>query len=712
MKSAFELVSAPSTGASPAPAALCLALAIAATLLAGACGTQYGDPVGRIGAADAGSADAAPDAARLPDGAGAGDRQSMPPTPDGSVGTLSDQLPEFCTADGWCGADLTFSAVWGAAANDVWVAAKGLGDNPAASALLHYDGQAWTTVLGNAVSFYGAEQSDLAALWGSGSADVWAAGSAGALLHWNGAAWSGFYVGAATPLKAIWGSADDDVWAVGDAGSVVHWNGSAWEPRSGPYQPGGITSVDLSGVWGSAGDDVWAVGAGGVVLHWNGAGWSQYADAFGGTPTGADLKAVWGSAGDDVWAVGAGGVVLHWDGISWSISSATVPTTEALQAVWGSGRDDVWAAGAGGTLVHWTGVAWYTAPAQTAETLASVWSSGSGEIWAVGGRGAAVHWNGATWSATPARPLSTDLFAVFAAAPGEVWVAGAGGVIGRWDGTSWTKVVKGAADLRAIWAGPQDTVFVVGATGVILQCGYSSGFSVSCQSLATGGEAPPIDLTAVWAFDDSNIWIGGTGDALSRNGGNDWQTVPTPTRTDVSSIWGVAPDDVWVATDSDVVLHWDGATWSSVTLDAVVAGDISWRVVTGTASDDVWLTGVVSLGPSGSFPVVSHWDGSAWAQPVGDATLLPRLPSPLLVVGAWSGAPAELWLASAQGYASAPSYFSGLRSMMHWSAGAWSRSATGARTDLYAVSGDGADDLWAVGVGGLVLHRRTAGPGE
>jgi hypothetical protein len=51
------------------------------------------------------------------------------------------------------------------------------------------------------------------------------------------------------------------VWAIGSVGAALHWNGSSWSPSA-------TGSVEhLIGLWGSGSGNVWAVGAAGVILR-------------------------------------------------------------------------------------------------------------------------------------------------------------------------------------------------------------------------------------------------------------------------------------------------------------------------------------------------------------------------------------------------------------------------------------------------------------
>src|SRR5947207_14074353 len=93
------------------------------------------------------------------------------------------------------------------------------------------------------------------------------------IRHWRGI---GGLNGAQTqlpsshPLQAIWGSGASEIWAVGDSGAIVHYDGSAWS-----LIPNSPTTATLHGVWGAAANDVWAVGDSGLILHFDGSGWSK-----------------------------------------------------------------------------------------------------------------------------------------------------------------------------------------------------------------------------------------------------------------------------------------------------------------------------------------------------------------------------------------------------------------------------------------------------
>ena len=214
-------------------------------------------------------------------------------------------------ADHWAGAppwtaaslgdNRAARALWGSGPSDVWTS------DCAAGYLGHWDGTGWSHL----------ESIDNGrAIWGSGSGDVWMIegycdgfsvdSGPSSLIHWKGI--SGSYIAGKDTqfttthnLHAIWGSGTSDIWAVGDSGAIVHYNGTAWS-----LSTNSPTAVGLHGVWGTRPDDVWVVGEGGVILHFDGSRWSQSV-----SPTTRALRSTWGSSSGDVWAVGDSGTVVH-----------------------------------------------------------------------------------------------------------------------------------------------------------------------------------------------------------------------------------------------------------------------------------------------------------------------------------------------------------------------------------------------------------------
>jgi hypothetical protein len=343
------------------------------------------------------------------------------------------------------GLDWTFStsgtgvdlrAVWGSGPGDVWAVGDG--------AILRWNGAVWSIVVGGPAAPLTTQS--LLRVWGTGPDDVWTVGSGNtqfgvpsAVLHWNGTAWSVVTSAAQVPVLASgWSTSSSDIWfvgaAVGGGGGVVRLNG----PSGTPLALGApLSSTNLSDVWGSGPDDVWVVGGnpngplgeGGSILHWDGSSWSvppvSFAIAIYYAPF---LTTIWGSGRDDVWAAG-GGWLLHWDGATWS--RVQIPGVAMITRVWGSRPNDVWAVGFD-SVMHWNGIAW-TLTCRPPSPFRVVAGSGPNDVWfttdASGYHGnltTTLHWDGTHFTSSVLRFGLHDLWV---SGPGDVWGVGATGTI-------------------------------------------------------------------------------------------------------------------------------------------------------------------------------------------------------------------------------------------------------------------------------------------
>src|SRR5262249_32758522 len=69
---------------------------------------------------------------------------------------------------------------------------------------------------------------------------------------------------------SVWGADASNIWAVGTSGTILKWNGMTWTEQQGLS---GQPSANISGVWGLDANNVWAVGASGTIMKWNGTSW-------------------------------------------------------------------------------------------------------------------------------------------------------------------------------------------------------------------------------------------------------------------------------------------------------------------------------------------------------------------------------------------------------------------------------------------------------
>lgn len=302
----------------------------------------------------------------------------------------------------------------------------------------------------------------LTALWGTSKSDVWAVGSGGTIIHYDGNGWKATPTELQNTFHAIWGSGPNDVWAASSTGVLLHGTGFVNGTASWTNVPTSVAvgaQVVVRAVWGSSPDDV-RIGGSPFTTIINGR--SRRGDQFvkltlpdGGTGwrplEGTPLvTSIWGASADDVWMAADNsatnvtttherGLTFHGspadggadanagDPLRWTPVDAQ--SIHRLEAVWGTSANDVWAVGGKGTIRRITAgdERWQKIESPTDETLRGVWGSAPNDIWIVGDDGTILHYDGAKVEASSAQlPLGPrpSFRAVWGSGANDVWIVG------------------------------------------------------------------------------------------------------------------------------------------------------------------------------------------------------------------------------------------------------------------------------------------------
>src|SRR6516162_6286500 len=197
-----------------------------------------------------------------------------------------------------------------------------------------------------------------------------------------------------------------------------------------------------------------------------------------------------------------------------------------------------------------------------------------------------------------------------------------------------------------------------------------------------------------------------------------WQIVasPNPTGNDgLATLTEISPANLWAvgsatslsSSSATLTAHYNGKSWKVVPSPNPAGGRYdNLTGVSGTSASDIWSVGMEFVSSAHSFPIIEHYDGSAWslvtsAQPtqVGDLEAVAAL------------TPANVW---AVGSGHTPA---GVNAPMvqHYDGTGWTEVPTSVTTAglLSGVTAVSASDIWAVGsrpvptgIGrsGLVMH--------
>ncbi len=580
-----------------------------------------------------------------------------------------------CVPEGWCWSHPQpqgqhINGLFGTGPDNIWAVGSG-------GAILHYDGIGWNGVPSpTSAALFG--------IHGSGPTDIWAVGGGGGTtLHYDGSTWTAVPNPSMQALRAVWSVAPTSAWAVGALGTVLRYEGSAWKDVSNP------TMRTLYGVWAASADDVFVAGDLGAG-RWRAGAWDPTLTTPPINPAPmsppADLRGVWGSSANDVYFVGPGGALLHYNG--GGFDSINVLTSATLTAIGGKSADDLWALGANGTVLHRSGVAagagagmgWRTTESYTGSGLSAVWAASREFAWVSGNDGALQRWDGTRFYNVPQRETTAGLLSIHAAENGSsVWAVGDRGTLLRWNGVAWEPTpIDSVEAVRDVWSDGPERAWAVGNNGLLLRWDGSRWQRVD------SGERT--HLGALFGVSGNDLWAAGAGGVLLHFDGMRWARSSGLPTADLNDLWGRGPDDLWAVGNAGTVLHWDGQSWLPASQGALPTQNL--LTVWGTATD---------LFAAGSNGTLLRRDKDQW-QPVASG-----LPMGVNINGMWGRSGTDIWLSGSDGRL----YRFNGSVVMPASVLVPADAAGGARP-LYRLRGDSRGQLWVVGAQGTIVAAATA----
>jgi hypothetical protein len=297
-------------------------------------------------------------------------------------------------------------------------------------------------------------------------------------------------------LTNVWGKSANDVWASGSGGSLVHWDGSAWTAGNLPVKN---TFHNLLGV----GNEVWALSAtdtmyrtstfAGAATQWTLVS-SPFEDAYSIAP----ITAAWASP---IGELRIGMPQFYMQDSEGNFSPANQftrttidgglgwkgwPGTATINAIWGTAADDLWIAADNSSNVSWQlgvtmhgraapdggagALEWQPVDSQASVVFFSIWGTGANDIWAVGDKGTIRHIGSANadrWDIV-ASPTKESLRSVYGFGANDVWAVGENGTILHFDGKEWKESVaafqvnRKKPDLHGVWGSGPNDVWIVG----------------------------------------------------------------------------------------------------------------------------------------------------------------------------------------------------------------------------------------------------------
>jgi hypothetical protein len=165
-----------------------------------------------------------------------------------------------------------------------------------------------------------------------------------------------------------------------------------------------------------------------------------------------------------------------------------------------------------------------------------------------------------------------------------------------------------------------------------------------------------------------------------------------------NDIWAVGTTNLDTTSDMPLAVHFDGTSWSAVPTPTL-KGRADFDGVAAVASNDVWAVGAKDISSTGfAQPLIEHWDGTSWS-----VVSSPKLKQDGVLNAVTAISTNNVW---------AVGFFDNFSGDLveHWDGTSWSVVSSpafnGTNDNLYGISADASNDVWAVGNsgGGLILH--------
>jgi hypothetical protein len=243
-------------------------------------------------------------------------------------------------------------------------------------------------------------------------------------------------------------------------------------------------------------------------------------------------------------------------------------------------------------------------------------------------------------------------------------------------GLAWSIEQVGTAKLRGIWGSSATDVYVAGYDGIIR---HSSG-----DGLWSPQPTPSnLTLTALWGSGPHDLYAVGFGGAILHSTGNGtWTAQTSPETENLYALWGSGPSDVYAAGYSYVLHSTGDGMWK-----------VSWQRL-GATFGGLW-------GSSASNVYAAVTAGLIMQSPGNDmwATQTSQNPD-VQMTSVWGASASNLYVAST------PVNGSTVPGAIQRSTGSgtWTIDTVPSNNGLIALWGSGPSDVYAVGLGGVILH--------
>lgn len=376
-----------------------------------------------------------------------------------------------------------------------------------------------------------------------------------------------------------------------------------------------------------------------------------------------------------------------------------------LWAAWAANAEHVFAVGDGGAVLHFDGQSWRSQVANTRLPLHAVCGWGTGQALAVGWMGIICRYQDGAWRRVQGGVTDESgqrfvnsrenqpLFGLWTGKSGQAWAVGDYGRIARFDGSAWQEIDSGVSThLRGILGLDDGTLLACGAGGLLLRC---RGGRWQAMDSDTGAH-----LNRLWARSANEIYaVGGQYNvranrfvgSIHRYDGRRWRTLPGP-EVPLQRLRAMAGDA------EQIVLVGDRGSIYTLRHD---------RIETRNSGVEHDLHGVVLLGDDDAVIVGDCGTvlSSAGAAAAGPGETLPDRTAPMNRWHPMSQTLTDRMLWSVWGSGADDVFAVGESgTIIHYDGSRWAAMASPTDRHLHGVWGSSASNVYAVGQVGTILH--------
>ena len=458
--------------------------------------------------------------------------------------------------------------------------------------------------------------------------NIFFAGDAGTIIHFDGKNWKFMFSNIGANLNAICGNSPSDIFVTGQdilnsEGIIQHYNGKIWR-----------TQISISGVFRDifkSSSKMLAAGFDferkvGIIYEYKNSEWKEFHIFENFYPISLWLCEnfifVAGMTLSDM------GVISYYDGVKWN--KLVFDQIVYFKKIFGFSENDVFALGYNNAqkcdvLYHFNGKEWYVfCTFESTYSLHSIWGISSSDFYLIGrnsnNQGMVLHFNGNNWQ-EEAVFNNISLYNIYGTSNDDIYAVGSGGSIIHYNGNKWENLTDALrTNFLSIWGRSENSFFI---SGYDIVENKGRIYKFNGEDLQLQYETDGMIFQNLFGFSESEIFAAGVDEETEKGkiyyfDGNKWTLIYTTEKpfnllklwsNESSNLYFVGEEYTTPETSYAKIYHYNGKNWE-ISFSLNVPGSI-FNSIYGFSSSDIYAVGgTFNIGGSTGF--IYHYDGEKW----------------------------------------------------------------------------------------------------